>query len=94
VTQAEFGYFSIIVVPLIIISIVILSLFLIKILFNYPVFLWLFSVNLLNFFICVEENQSELSFLLRNIIAIMVVFLSYSLIIKIYAALKAKESTS
>jgi hypothetical protein len=94
VTQAEFGYFSIIIVPLIIISIVILSLFLIKMLFNYPVFLWLFSVNILNFFICVEENQSELFFLLRNIIAIMIVFLSYCLIIKIYAALKAKESTS
>lgn len=72
--QSEFGYFSIVVVPLAIISIMLMTALLLKITFDYPEFFWLISATILNFFIYIEENQSEIFSMLRNITIIMLVF--------------------
>lgn len=89
--QAEFGYYSIIIVPVVLILVIIMMASLIKIIFNYPVFLWLFSVNILTFFINVEENQNELIFMLRYTILIMSAFISYILINKIVSKTEEKR---
>lgn len=81
--QAEFGYYSIIIVPLVMILVIIMMAGVIKMIFNYPVFLWIFSVNILTFFINVEENQNELIFMLRYTLIIMAVFIPYAFISKI-----------
>jgi len=82
IAQADFGYFSMITVPLTMLLMMILMASLMKVTFNYPVFLWLLSVNILNPLINVEENGPEIFFMLRNIIGIMAIFLSYILIEK------------
>ena len=94
VAQAELGYFSIIVVPLTILLIIIIMAGLLKMTANYPVFLWLFSVNFLNFFMYIEENQSEISFMLRNIIILMALFLSYYLVSRMITSLRTKGYTT
>ena len=60
VGQVEFGYFSLIIVPLIIIAIIAIMATLIKMTIHYPTFLWLFSGNILFFLINIEENGNEI----------------------------------
>jgi hypothetical protein len=74
IAQSEFGYFSIVVVPLVIISIILMTALLLKTTSNYPEFFWLISATIINFLIYIEENQSEIFSLLRNIIIIMLLF--------------------
>jgi hypothetical protein len=83
IAQSEFGYFSIVVVPLAIISIMLMTALLLKITFNFPEFFWLISATILNFLIYIEENQSEMFSMLRNIIIIMLVFSLFSMARKI-----------
>ena len=59
VAQSEIGYYSIIIVPLTIILIIVIMAGLMKLTSNYPVFYWFLSINLLNLFMYVEENQPE-----------------------------------
>jgi len=91
VAQAEFGYFSIIIVPLAILLIIIMIAGLMRVTINYPVFFWLLSVNILNFLICVEENQNELIFVVRNTIGIMAIYSLYLLINKIISGINIKR---
>jgi hypothetical protein len=77
VAQLEFGWWSILIVPFSILVLVIMMAGLLKMTINQPVFFWLFSGNMLNFFIYVEENQYEIFFMLRNIIIIIALFLLY-----------------
>ncbi len=80
IDQSDFGYFSIIIVPLTILLLMILMAGLIKVTFNYRIFFWFLSISILNFLINIEENGPELFFLLRNVIAIMLVFFPFVLI--------------
>jgi len=84
IAQFDFGYYSVIIVPVIIILVMIIMSGLMKFTFNNPLFLWGLSIAFLNFVINVEENGPELFFLLRNIIVIMVFFLLYKFTIKLY----------
>ncbi len=86
VCQVDFGSFSLIIVPSIILLIIILLGFLVKISNNYPIFLWLFSGNILFFLINVEENGNEIFFMLRNIAIIMILFGFYAMGDKIFRA--------
>lgn len=94
IAQSEFGYFSIIVVPLTILAIFFTMAGLMKMTLDYPEFSWLLSVSLLNFIMYIEENQSEIFSFLRNIIAIMAVFLFYILINRIVTNLRIRRCTT
>lgn len=83
VGQVDFGYFAIIIVPLIICFIIAIMGSLIKITSHYPTFLWLFSGNILFFLINIEENGNEIFFMLRNIGLIFLLFCTYQLASKI-----------
>jgi hypothetical protein len=75
IAQADFGYLSMIIVPLTLLLIMILMAGLMKVTFNYPIIFWLLSVNFLNPLINIEENAPEIFFMLRYTIAIMAIFM-------------------
>jgi hypothetical protein len=77
VLQVEFGFYSLIVVPLIIIFIIIIMATSVRLTMQYPTFLWLFSGNILYFLINIEENGNEIFFMLRNVGLIFVIFSVY-----------------
>jgi hypothetical protein len=84
VGQVEFGYFSLIIVPLIIIGIIAIMSVLIRMTMHYPTFLWLFSGNILFFLVSVEENGNEIFYMLRNIGLIFMIFGGYLVANKIF----------
>ena len=94
VGQVEFGYFSLIIVPLIIIIMLAMMAALIKMTINYPTYLWLFSGNILYFLINIEENGNEIFYMLRNIGLIFMIFCGYWVANKILElrAPKVRES--
>jgi hypothetical protein len=94
VGQVEFGYLSLIIVPLIIISIMAIMAVLVRMTIYYPTFLWLFSGNMLFYIVNVEENGNEIFFMLRNIALIFMIFCGYLLANKILElrAPKVRES--
>jgi hypothetical protein len=77
VVQVEFGYLSLIIMPLIIITIIVIMAGLIRMTKHYPTFLWLFSGNILFFLINIEENGNEMFFMLRNTGLIFIIFCGY-----------------
>jgi hypothetical protein len=77
VAQVDYGYLSLIIVPLIIITIIAIMAALSRMTVYYPTFLWLFSGNILFFLVNVEENGNEIFFMLRNIGLIFVIFCGY-----------------
>jgi hypothetical protein len=83
VGQVDFGYFSIIIVPLIILTIIVIMGVVIKMTMEYPTFLWLFSGNILFFLVNIEENGNEIFYMLRNIGFIFMIFGFYLAAIKI-----------
>lgn len=83
VGQVDFGYFSLIIVPLTILSIIIIMGILIKMTMQYPTFLWIFSGNILFFLVSVEENGNEIFFMLRNILLIFLIFCGYLAVNKV-----------
>lgn len=77
VGQVDFGYLSIIIVPLILLSIFYLLGILVKTTSPYPTFLSLLSGNMIFFLINIEENGNEIFFMLRNTIIIMILLVIY-----------------
>jgi hypothetical protein len=77
VWQVDFGYFSLVIVPFIVLSIIYLLGVLVKITTIYPTFLWLLSGNIIFFLINIEENGNEIFFMLRNTIIIMILLALY-----------------
>ena len=97
VGQVEFGYFSLIIVPVAILVIIIMLGSLVKMSAQYPTFLWLFSGNILFFLINIEENGNEIFFMVRNIGIILLIFcicLLFKKIIMLYSSRTWKISQS
>lgn len=90
VAQVDFGYLSLMIVPIIILTIVIVMGLLIKITMQYPTFLWLFTGNILFFLINIEENGNEIFFMVRYIIITLIIFVTYLVSQKIYLMLIRK----
>jgi hypothetical protein len=84
VAQVDFGFLSLIIVPIIILLLVIVMGKLIEITIQYPTFLWLFTGNILFFLVSVEENGNEIFYMLRNILFILIIFGAYLLALKLY----------
>jgi hypothetical protein len=74
VGQVDYGYFSLIIVPLVILIIITILGVLIKMTMQYPTFLWLFSGNILFFLVNIEENGNEIFFMLRNIGLVFLIY--------------------
>jgi hypothetical protein len=77
--QVETGYFSVVIVPLIIITIIFIMGALIEMSAQYPTFSWLFSGIILFYLINIEENGNEIFFMVRNISLIFLIFCIYLL---------------
>lgn len=90
VTQVEFGYFSIILVPLVIFILLILMKFLNKITDQYPIFLWLISGNILYYLVNIEEDGTDIFFMLRNILFISMLFVIFVSVENIYSIIRKK----
>jgi len=84
VYQVDFGYFSLIIVPLIILGIFYLLGLLVKITTSYPTYLWLLSGNIIFFLINIEENGNEIFFMVRNTIILLILLAVYLIICKLY----------
>ncbi|MCK9376443.1 MAG: hypothetical protein M0P73_09845 [Syntrophobacterales bacterium] len=89
--QVDFGYFSLLIVPAIILLIFIVMAGLVRVTAQYPTFLWLFSSTILFFLINVEENGNEIFYLARNIIFILALFGIYILAHKTYERLSSSQ---
>jgi hypothetical protein len=87
VVQVDFGYLSLIIVPTIILSLVVIMGILINITGQYPTVLWLFSGNILFFLVNIEENGNEIFFMIRYIFFILILFGAYLLAHKLYLVL-------
>lgn len=90
VWQVDYGYFSLIIVPLIVLCIIYLLGLLVKITTPYPTFMWLLSGNIIFFLINVEENGNEIFFMLRNTIIIMILLTIYLTSRKLYSLIVNK----
>jgi hypothetical protein len=94
VFQVDFGYYSIIIMPLIVLAIIYIFAILVKIATPYPTFLWLISGNIIFYLVNIEENGNEIFFMVRNIIIIMILLGSYMLSSKIYLTLFKNGTTA
>jgi hypothetical protein len=77
IVQVDYGCYSLIIVPIVIIFIVVIMATSVRITAHYPTLLWLFSGNILYYFINIEENGNEIFYMLRNVVLIFVVFSGY-----------------
>jgi hypothetical protein len=84
VAQVDFGYYSLIIVPSIMLFIFIIMGGLVKITEQYPTFSWLLSGNIIFYLINIEENGNEIFFMFRNIIIILGLLGIYVVAHKIY----------
>jgi len=94
VGQADFSYYSIIIVPVIILFIIYLLGYLVKMTTTYPTFLWLFSGIMIFYLINIEENGNEIFIMLRNVIILMIIYIGYSIIYRLYSKFVNKLSES
>ena len=92
--QVDYGYLSIIIVPVIVLGIIYLLGFLVKTTTPYPSFLWLLSGNIIFFLINIEENGNEIFFMFRNTIIILILLVNYLIICKIYSLIVNKGTES
>jgi len=90
VVQVEFGYLSLVIVPLIILSLIIMMNYLNKMTDQYPFFLWLFSSNILFYLVNIEENGTDIFFMLRNIILFLGLFAIFYASQRIYSIIGEK----
>lgn len=88
VAQLEIGYLSLAIVPLAILMLLILMSYLNKITNQYPIFLWLFSGNILFYLVNIEEAGTDIFFLLRHILLILFMFVIFILFQKTYLSLR------
>jgi hypothetical protein len=92
ITQLDFGYCSIIIMPMILLLLIgIYSVIVIKMV-NYPTFMILFAGNIIWYLINFEGNGNEMFFMLRNILVILLLFGFYILAFKIYCMLYNLET--
>jgi hypothetical protein len=84
VVQVDFGFYSLIIVPLIIIIISAIMAASIKMTMNYPTYLWLFSGNILYYLINIEENGNQIFYMVKNVGLIFILFCGYVAVKQIF----------
>jgi hypothetical protein len=91
VIQLEIGYLSIIAVPILILSLLLLMGLLNKISTKHPLFLWIFSGNIIYYLINIEDNGNDLFFMIRNITLALMLYGLFLIILKIEGLLMEKR---
>jgi len=72
--QADFGYFSLILMPITMITIFIIMALIIKLTTRQPLLLWLLSGIILNYLTNIEQNEGDVIILFRNIMLFSMVY--------------------
>lgn len=91
VIQCETGFISIIIVPIIILALLILMEYLIKMSTGHPVFLWIFSGNILYYLINIEDNGNDIFFMIRNILLVLIIYGLFTIILQIGQIIQKKN---
>jgi hypothetical protein len=84
IAQLEFSYYSIVIVPIIVILITAVLAGLIAITSKYPTFMVMFVGNVMWYLINYEENGNEIFYMLRNTVIIGLLLIIYTMIVKLY----------
>jgi hypothetical protein len=84
IAQLDFGFWSIIIVPAILLMIICIMGLVISKTSQYPTFLMLFAGNILWYLINIEDNGNDIFFMFRNIVIILWFYALYLLADKIY----------
>jgi hypothetical protein len=92
--QLDFGFYSIIIVPIIILLIFLMMSYLIHMTINSPTFLTMITGFIINYLINIEENGNEIFFMIRNVFLILILFGFYSLARKTYLILMKRSYLS
>ena len=82
-TQADFGYASIILMPILILIVTSTLVFIIMATKNYPVLLLLLSGTVINYLINIEQNVTDIFILYRDLIILTGVYLISDVLLKI-----------
>ena len=82
--QLDYGFYSIIIVPIIILLIIVMLGWSVSITKEYPTFLTLITGNIIYYLINLEENGNEIFFMLRNVLILLILFGLYILARKVY----------
>lgn len=92
VIQCETGFWSIIIVPIMIMAVLILMRYLIKISGQHYAFLWLFSGNILYYLINIEDNGNDIFMMIRNLILILMLYGLFIIIGQIIKFMRPKNT--
>jgi len=84
VAQVDYGLYSFIIVPFILLFIFVLLSNLIKITSEFPTFSWLLTGNIIFYLINIEENGNEIFFMFRNIIILLIILVGCLIVRKLY----------
>jgi hypothetical protein len=87
IAQVEFGYYSLLIMPAIILLIIIIMAWSTSLSLKYPYFLLMFNGLIIDFLINIEENGNMIFLMLRNIFLLFILFGLYVCSFKIYSSL-------
>ena len=84
IVQLDYGYYSIIIIPAILLLIIVIYGVIADKMAEYPTFMIFFAGNIIWYLINFEANGNEIFIMLRNIIIALLLFSVYILAYKIY----------
>ena len=83
--QLDYGFYSIIIIPAVLLIIVIGYGIVVGKMDSYPTFMIIFAGNIIWYLINFEANGNEMFFMLRNLMIILLLFILYILAYQIYS---------
>jgi hypothetical protein len=84
IAQLDFGYYSLIIIPTVILIILCYYIIMVKLMYGYPAFMIMISGNIIWYLINFEANGNEIFIMLRNLIIILGLFVLYVLAYQAY----------
>jgi hypothetical protein len=84
IVQLDFGYYSLIIIPTVILIILCYYIIIVKLMCGYPAFMIMISGNIIWYLINFEANGNEIFTMLRNLIIILGLFVLYILAYRAY----------
>lgn len=83
VSQADFGYFSVILLPIIMLIVFISLALIIKYAKNYPTLLLILSGSIINYLINIEEDGAEIFIMYRNLLLFALLYFAGYFLLKV-----------
>jgi len=87
IAQLDYGYYSIVIVPSILLLIIVIYGIIVGKMDGYPTFMVIFAGNIIWYLINIEDSSNEMFFMLRNMIIIFLLYNLYILAYKRYCLL-------